>query len=304
MRFSANVRMIALRALTAASMVAAVLALPAPAAQAAIHIKNRTVNEPLVLDQNEDYILHKVYISGITDVAALTLTGRINSVSLTQCTFSNIWSAMGNKAVCTESQGAIVGSFSATDSAFEDAQHQLICLREGAFGTVTFTRCKFRTTDQFLKKIYAEDPWRTSPPTTEFANIDRLELIDNEYSNTVLVIHPSVKLVVFRGDIANVRLVSPNTHVIRLERNQDPSVIAADGTAVAGAQIRAEPAAAEVHQGAASPSNNSAVTPVSSAKPDPDLEESDSQALDPVSLVIASPDSRQTCRPDPASLHP
>jgi hypothetical protein len=32
-----------------------------------IAIKDRTLNEPLVLDQNEDYLLHKVYISGVND---------------------------------------------------------------------------------------------------------------------------------------------------------------------------------------------------------------------------------------------
>jgi hypothetical protein len=154
-------------------------------------------------------------------------------VTLSHCIFSNIWAGMNGKAVATESQGAIVNTFVATDTAFEDAQHQLLCLREGAFGTVTFQRCKFRTTDSFLKKIYASDPWRTTPPTTEFANIDRLELLDNEYVNTTLVIHPSVKVVIFRGDMTNVRLQSPSTHVYRLEKGQEPSII--PNTAVASA---------------------------------------------------------------------
>jgi hypothetical protein len=209
-----------------------VFALPATAA---ITIKDRTINQPLVLDQNEDYYLHKVFVSGITDMAALTLTGKINSVNLSHCIFSNIWAGANGKAVAAEAQGAIVGSFIATDTAFEDAQHQLLCLREGAFGTVTFQRCKFRTTDSFLKKIYANDPWRSTPPTTEFANIERLELLDNEYVNTILIVHPSVKVVIFRGDISNLRLESPSTHVIRLERDQDPATINMDGTAVAAA---------------------------------------------------------------------
>src|SRR5689334_15970768 len=81
-----------------------------------IAIKDRTLNEPLVLDQNEDYLLHKVYVSGVTDMAALTLTGPINSVTLTQCSFRNVWSGMNGKAVAAEAQGAIVGSFSATDT--------------------------------------------------------------------------------------------------------------------------------------------------------------------------------------------
>jgi hypothetical protein len=213
------------------SLIAALIfSLPATAA---ITIKDRTINQPLVLDQNEDYFLHKVFVSGITDMAALTLTGKINSVNLSHCIFSNIWAGANGKAVATEAQGAIVGSFVATDTAFEDAQHQLLCLREGAFGTVTFQRCKFRTTDSFLKKIYANDPWRSTPPTTEFANIERLELLDNEYVNTILIVHPSVKVVIFRGDISNLRLESPTTHVIRLEKDQDPATINMDGTAVA-----------------------------------------------------------------------
>jgi len=203
------------------------------AARADIVIKDRTLDQPLVLDQNEDYLLHKVYISGITDMAALTLTGKINSVNLSNCVFSNVWAGMNGKAVATEAQGAIVGSFTATDTAFEDAQHQLLCLREGAFGTVTLQRCKFRTSDSFQKKIYADDPWRTAPPTTEFANIDRLELLDNEYTNTILIIHPSVKTLIFRGDLSNARLQSTGTHVIRLEKGQDPATIAPDGTALA-----------------------------------------------------------------------
>jgi len=211
----------------------AALALLPIAARADITIKDRTLNQPLVLDQNEDYLLHHVRVSGVTDLAALTLTGRINSVTLSNCTFSNVWSGINGKAVAAEAQGAIVGSFVATDTAFEDAQHQLLCLREGAFGTVTLQRCKFRTSDSFLKRIYADDPWRTRPPTTEFANIDRLELLDNEYSNTILIVHPSVKVVVFRGDMNNLRLESKGTHVIRLERNQDPATISPDGTAVA-----------------------------------------------------------------------
>ena len=137
----------------------ATLAFAIPAT-ASVTIRDRNISQPLVLDQDEDYYLHNVHISGITDLAALTLTGKINTVTLSHCVFSNIWAGANGKAVATESQGAIVNSFVATDTAFEDAQHQLLCLREGAFGTVTFQRCKFRTTDSFLKKIYAQDPWR------------------------------------------------------------------------------------------------------------------------------------------------
>src|SRR4051794_19091856 len=97
-------------------LTAALVALPATAA---ITIKDRTINQPLVLDQNEDYHLHKVFVSGITDMAALTLTGKINSVNLSHCFFSNIWAGANGKATAAEAQGAIVGSFVATDTAFE-----------------------------------------------------------------------------------------------------------------------------------------------------------------------------------------
>ena len=202
----------------------------------AIVIKDRHSSEPLVLDQPDDYLLHNVRVTGVTDLAALTLTGRINSVTIDQCVFSNVWSGVDGKASAADAQGAVVGSLVATNTRFEDAQHQLVCLREGAFGTVSFQRCTFRTSESFLKRIYADDPWRTAPPTTEFANIDRLELIDNEYANTVLVVHPSVKVVVFRGDLSNVKFQSPGTTVIRLRPGQDPADVGADvgadGTAV------------------------------------------------------------------------
>ena len=260
--------------------------------RADIVIKDRTLNQPLVLDQNEDYFLQKVQVSGITDLAALTLTGRINSVTLANCTFSNIWAGVNGKAVAAEAQGAIVGSFVATDTAFEDAQHQLLCLREGAFGTVTLQRCKFRTSDSFLKRIYSDDPWRTRPPTTEFANIDRLELLDNEYSNTILIVHPTVKTVVFRGDINNLRLESKGTHVIRLEKNQDPSIVAPDGTAVALAYPAPTP---EVdYEAAPTPPTDPATPPstdtsASTAPADPDAAPAPATA-DTAALSFVAPE--------------
>jgi hypothetical protein len=258
-------------------------------AAATITIKDRTLTQPLVLDQNEDYYLSRVYVSGITDLAALTLTGKIGSVTLSNCVFSNIWAGTNGKAVAAEAQGAIVNSFVATDTAFEDAQHQLVCLREGAFGTVTFQRCKFRTSDSFLKRIYSEDPWRTSPPTTEFANIDRLELIDNEYSNTILIVHPSVKMVIFRGDISNLRLQSPGTHVIRLEKGQDPATIAY-GTALAMAppplppqNVEAQDEPANTHLTAASPARDQSGPPTQTAATGAAAPEDPAEAADPSS---------------------
>jgi len=251
-------------------LAAAAVVVTTPARAAVTTIKNRTINQPLVLDQNDDYILHKVYISGVSDVAALTLTGKISSVRLSSCVFSNIWAGATGKASAAEAQGAIVGQFTAVDTACEDAQHQLLCLREGAFGTVTFQRCKFRTTDSFLKKIYAEDPWRTTPPTCEFANIDRLELFDNEYVNTILIVHPSVKTVVLRGDISNLRLESPSTHVIRLEKDQDPASLGFDRGAVASADPANSPVEEDPEAAPAPPSvdgESAAQAPTDAADP-------------------------------------
>jgi hypothetical protein len=259
-----------------------------PAAFADVVIRDRSLNQPLVLDQAEDYFLHRVQVSGVTDLAALTLAGRVNSVTLSNCTFSNVWSGLNGKAVAAEAQGAIVNSFVAIDTAFEDAQHQLLCLREGAFGTVTLQRCKFRTSDSFLKRIYADDPWRTRPPTTEFANIDRLELLDNEYSNTILVVHPSVKTVIFRGDINNLRLESKGTHVIRLEKDQDPPALPPDGTAVA----LAHPTPEESPDAAPAPGSDDEA-PAASAQSDEDGAGSDAPpapAVDTAALSLLPAD--------------
>ena len=130
---------------------------------------------------------------------------------------------MNGRAVAMEAVGAAIGNMKITDSAFYDAENQLVSLRDGSFGTVTFMHCTFKTSDAFLKKVYAANTWRTAPPTTEFYNIDRLELLDNEFNNTTIVIHPSVKTVVLRGDISRLIIDSPSTQVIRLSPHLDPT---------------------------------------------------------------------------------
>jgi hypothetical protein len=86
---------------------------------------------------------------------------------------------------------------------------------------VTFERCRFSTSDSFLKQLYANNPWRTAPPVAEFYNIDRLELLDNEYSNMVLIIHPSVKQVVVRGSLPGLKLENPQaTQLIQINPGQ------------------------------------------------------------------------------------
>ena len=131
-------------------------------------------------------------LSGLRDMAALTLSGQIRSVTIENSRFGEIWSGANNKAAALEAVGASVGNFKVTDTAFYDSENQLLSLRDGTFRTVTFMHCSFKTSEAFLKKLYAQNPWRTTPPTTEFYNIERLELFDNEFSNTTIVIHPSV----------------------------------------------------------------------------------------------------------------
>lgn len=192
-------------------------------AHAEIILQDRRGDVPLVLNQPVDYIVRNVRISGLTDQSALTLTGPIRSVIIENSKFGDILAGANRKAAALEAVGAAVGSVKVTDSAFYNAENQLVSLRDGSFGTVTFMHCTFKTSETFLKKMYAANPWRTAPPTTEFYNIDRLELLDNEFSNTTIVIHPSVKTVVLRGDISKMLIESPDTQVILLAPHADPA---------------------------------------------------------------------------------
>jgi hypothetical protein len=54
-------------------------------------MKGISLDRPLVLDENKDYELRDVSVTGLTDCAALTLTGRIKSVLLERCAFGRIW---------------------------------------------------------------------------------------------------------------------------------------------------------------------------------------------------------------------
>ncbi len=202
------------------------LALSAMSARAEITLQDRTGDSPLVLSQPEDYILKNIRISGLRDMAALTLSGQIRSVTIENSRFGEIWSGANNKAAALEAVGASVGTFTVTDTAFYDAENQLLSLRDGNFRNVTFMHCSFKTSEAFLNKIYAQNPWRSTPPTTEFYNIERLELFDNEFSNTTIVIHPSVKMVVLRGDVSKLLIESPNTQVIYIPAHVEPPPLA------------------------------------------------------------------------------
>lgn len=192
-------------------------------ARGEITLQDRRANVPLVLNQPIDYVIRNVRISGLADQSALTLAGPIRSVVIENSKFGDIVAGANRKAAALEAVGAAVESVRVTDSAFYNAENQLVSLRDGSFGTVTFLHCTFKTSEAFLKKMYAANPWRTTPPITEFFNIERLELLDNEFSNTTIIIHPSVKTVVLRGDISKMLIESPNTQVILLAPHVDPA---------------------------------------------------------------------------------
>ena len=191
-----------------------------------IVIKDRQSDVPLVLSKPDDYLLRNIRISGVTDNAALMLAGQIRSVTIENSKFGDVRAGGNNTAAAMAAQsGSFVANIKVTDSAFYDAENQLVSLREGSFGTVTFQHCVFKNSEAFLKRVYADSPWRTTPPTTEFYNIERLELLDNEFSNTTIVIHPSVKTVVLRGDVSRLLVESPETQVVRLDMGDiDPDL--------------------------------------------------------------------------------
>ena len=198
-----------------------------------VAMRGISLDRPLVLDQNTEYELNDVSVTGLMDCAALTLTGRIKSVLLERCAFGRVWAGEEGKAAAMECAGAVVGTFTARQTTFFDAENQLAALREGSFGRVTFERCRFSTSDSFLKQIYANNPWRTTPPVAEFYNIERLELLDNEYSNMVLIIHPSVKQVVVRGNLPGLKLENPQaTQLIQINPGQLASSVPSPKTSV------------------------------------------------------------------------
>ena len=191
-------------------------------APADVVIKDVSQHKPLVLDQPENYVLKNVRVTGVKDGAALSLRGTIRSLSIENGKFGDITAGENNKAAAMESVGASVGSLRVTDTAFYDAQNQLVSLRDGSFGSVTFLHCSFKNSEAFLKRIYTANSWRTTPPVTEFYNIDRLELLDNDFANTTIIIHPSVKTVVLRGDVSKLTVESPGTQVIHLNPGEKP----------------------------------------------------------------------------------
>jgi hypothetical protein len=186
----------------------------AGSALADIVLKDASLDRPVVLDTDTNYLLRNVNITNLTDAAALTLAGRVSSVTLENCNLGRIVAGPEGKAAGMECSGAVVGRFKATNTSFFDAENQLATLREGTFGTVTFDRCHFSTSERFLKDVQQKYPWRNWAPVTEFYNIEQLELLDNDFSNTVIIIHPSVKKVIVRGQIPG--LIIQNPHATKL----------------------------------------------------------------------------------------
>lgn len=185
-------------------------------------LKDMSLDRPLVLDDAGRYRLENVRITGLVDCAALTLAGQIESVSIERCAFGQILGGSDDKASALDCAGAAVGHLTVVDSVFFDAENQLVSLKEGSFGRVRFERCRFATSESFLRRMYARSPWRTWPPVAEFHNIDRLELLDTEFENTTVIIHPSVKKVVLRGKVpAELQILNTQaTRVICLPEQQ------------------------------------------------------------------------------------
>jgi len=180
-------------------------------------------------------------VTGLSDGAALVLTGRIDSVTIDRSTFGRVWSGPEGRAAGLECAGCVVGKLTATHSTFFDAENQLATLRDGSFGRVTFERCRFATSESFLKQIYANNPWRSTPPVTEFYNIDRLELLENEYSNTTVIIHPSVKQVILRGAMPGLRIENPqSTQIFQLAPGQRAETIAPPPTGAVAMVVQAK----------------------------------------------------------------
>jgi hypothetical protein len=180
-------------------------------ARAEVILKDVSLDHPIILDSNTDYVLRRVNVTGLADCAALTLAGRIRSVTLDSCSFGRVTAGPDGRAAGLACSGAIVDCFKAVNTSFFDAEEQLASLKEGAFGTVTFDHCRFSASDKFIQDLRQATPWRNWAPLTEFYNIDRLELFDNDFTNTVIVIHPSVKQVIIRGPIPGLVIENPKT---------------------------------------------------------------------------------------------
>jgi len=195
----------------------------------ALGLSPRTPSVAIVLDQPIDYVLQDLEVRSVFDAPAVTLRGEIKSVSIRNSRIGQVLAGPEGRAAAVGAQGATVRRFTAVDCEFYDAENELVSLARGSFGHVVFERCTFRTSESFLRQIVERNPWRDSPPVAEFANIERLELLDVEFDNAKVIIHPSVKQVILRGDIRQIEVIDPGTQVIRLPAVQADETLAALG---------------------------------------------------------------------------
>ncbi len=192
----------------------------------AVVITGRMVDAPLVLDQYLDYELEQVEGRGGYDGAAVVLRGDVRSVSIRDSRFGLVTAGGRGQAAGIMAEEANIGHFQAVGCEFYDIENELLSLSRGHFGHVIIERCTFRTSESFLREIVERNPWRDGPPVAEFANIDRLELLDVEFDNTKVIIHPSVKQVILRGDIREIEVIDPGTQVMWLGRREEAERLA------------------------------------------------------------------------------
>src|SRR5215207_2799236 len=89
---------------------------PRSVSAAEIQLKDAALDKPLVLNEETEYVLTNVQVTGLTDCAAVTLAGRIRSVTLDGCTFGQVWTGLEGRAAGLECAGAMIGSLVARDT--------------------------------------------------------------------------------------------------------------------------------------------------------------------------------------------
>src|SRR2546423_7960578 len=103
-------------------------------ARADVIVQDRVGDGPMVLNQPQNYLLKNVKVSGLADTAALTIEGRVRSITMENCRFGDVLAGPNGRAAAVEAVHASVGSLKVSDSAFYDAENQMGSLRGGRFG--------------------------------------------------------------------------------------------------------------------------------------------------------------------------
>lgn len=190
-----------------------------PVAAYADDVRDTRLSTPLVLsdEQGPDHTVYNVQISRVKDSSALTLVGRLHTVLIDSCRIGNVVAGLSGRASGLDTANTMISSLTVVNTTFYDAEGPLVNLTAGSFGTVTFDRCTFLVSESFRRKMQTRNPWRQGGPAVQFANIHRLELLDNDFADIPVVIHPSVRQVVVRGPIANLHLLSEKTEMVILD---------------------------------------------------------------------------------------